>query len=390
VRNQTARNQTVRNHAVRPNQQRHPARRGFTLLELLVAIVVISILAAFLLPAIQGVIGTGRVAAVRNEISQLEAAIANFKAKYGVEPPSFIRLYESGTGDPSWETDTSNDALRLTSRAIIQRIWPNFDFKLNRDINGDHDRTGVFDLCGPECLVFFLGGVYTYAPGADLKPGDALSDDDGNGVIDDDNEYFYAGSDDTVVYTPSGFGKNPANPFVVAVGQVAEGPFFEFHPSRLKQSKIVNGFFVYFDSIPGQLNPYIYFNSREGRGYSTTMSAAGTWRNIDGVESTFISKGYMQRAYYQSISNQVDPTSAVAHKPKSYQIISPGADYRYGVGGVFNPDQPNGGLSSNPKEDANNNGILDMNEDSNLNGELDAPVQDYDNITNLASGRLVP
>lgn len=370
----------VRNRTSQQQNERPPVRRGFTLLELLVAIVIISVLAAFLLPAIQGIVGTGKEAAVRAEISQLESAIATFKQKYGIEPPSSIRLYEAATGDPSWATDSANDASRVASRAIIQRIWPNFDFTLNRDINGDQVRNSVFQLYGPECLVFFLGGVNTYSPGVDLKPGVAGTDDDGNGVVDDDNEYFYSGSDDTVALTPSGFSKNPSNPFVVGAGQVSEGPFFEFVPSRLANSSATN-FKVYRDPLGGQTTPYYYLSSYEGSGYKRfgldgRPGVAGFDDDSDskidfddaptntipdvaeinwaGSDDEFPSATFVM--YQQS-------SGGVAHKPKSFQIISPGIDGLYGVGGVFDISQSNSGLSSK---------------------------DDYDNITNFASGKLKP
>ncbi|MCA9092996.1 MAG: hypothetical protein KDA68_05890, partial [Planctomycetaceae bacterium] len=250
-----------------------------------------------------------------------------------------------------------------------------------RDINADYDRTGTFVLTGPECLVFFLGGCFMYGPGPDGAPGVVGADDDGNTINDDAIEYFYSGSDDTVLLTPSGFSKNPTNPFLVVAGESTDGPFFEFSPSRLNKSKFAVDFFVYVDSIPSQSNPYVYLSSYEGKRYPTTNSVSGVWLNTDSV-------GYMQRAYYQSIPDQSEAKSATPHKPKSFQIISPGQDSRYGVGGVYTPGKEFSGLNTNPKEDINNNGLLDPGEDLNSNGELDEPSSDYDNITNLAPGRL--
>jgi len=263
-RNQPVRNQTARNQTVRPNQQRHPARRGFTLLELLVAITVIAVLAAFLLPAIQGIVGTTKDAAVRNEISQMESAIATFKQKFGIEPPSGITLCEDNSG---W-TNPAN----ATSKALIQRMWPNFDFTMNAyDFNDNSATTDTFTLTGSECLVFFLGGVQK------------------NGAL-------------------YGFSKNPSDPFETTSTN-REGPFFEFAPSRLKPTPVTANApaKVYVDGLGGQTNPYVYLSSYDGQGYRVADIPAST--NLSGPYLT--------------------ASGGIPHKQKSFQIISPGADTFY-------------------------------------------------------------
>ncbi|MEI6536716.1 MAG: type II secretion system protein, partial [Verrucomicrobiaceae bacterium] len=150
-------------------------RTAFTMIELLVVIVIISILMAFLLPAISGVRKSARIAQVRTEISSLESAIVSFKQKYGVDPPSRVVLHETATG---WTSDPD-------SRGKIRQIWPQFDFTVARNfnLNGTAGDTGgplsatpeAVAISQGECLVFFLGGILQ-------RPEDTVSAP--NGILD--------------------------------------------------------------------------------------------------------------------------------------------------------------------------------------------------------------
>ena len=74
-------------------------RHGFTLIELLVVISIIGVLAAITIPALGAVKKSQYKNTARVELKQIEAAIENFKAKYGAYPPS--NRNNSGVGyDP--------------------------------------------------------------------------------------------------------------------------------------------------------------------------------------------------------------------------------------------------------------------------------------------------
>lgn len=303
---------------------RHSTRRqAFTLIELMIVIAVIAALIALLLPAVTGAFRRARIAEVTTEIRGLEAAIAQFKSVFGVEPPSRIRLYESAAGSPSWSSHTgtftepvtgamvSHDAERARSVALINRIWPNFNFNIARPYLDGNTGTsnGYVSLTGAECLVFFLGGVGTGGAGA---------------------------------FAMTGFSKNPADPFIPAAGNESrEGPFFEFKTSRLRVSLNATNTaaLIYVDPTSGQMAPYVYATGYDGRGYQLADLYVGSTDDLNDV--------------YRAGTGGV---TALAQKAKSFQIIAPGIDGFYGAGGYFNATAANHGLANR---------------------------RDYDNITNF-------
>ncbi|MEI6256861.1 MAG: prepilin-type N-terminal cleavage/methylation domain-containing protein, partial [Planctomycetota bacterium] len=64
-------------------------RRGFTLVELLVVIVILSMLAALVTVAAGRAMTTARNAAIKAEIDMLHMAIMNYKNEYGSFPPAY-------------------------------------------------------------------------------------------------------------------------------------------------------------------------------------------------------------------------------------------------------------------------------------------------------------
>ncbi len=260
-------------------------RSGFTLIELMVVIVIIAILMSLILPAIGGAIKNTRIAGVANEISQLDSAIARFKADHGIEPPSSIVLCEKST-------DWTSTKATINSAALIRQIWPNYDFG-DHDINGNGTKTEIITLSVGECLVFFLGGV------------------NGNDTPGTTAQNNIAGQ----IGPCTGFSKNPASPFDRG-GSSREAPLFEFVPSRFTDVN-KNGFPEYKDNLPSQTNPYLYYSGYDGQGYATTTEFGGGGLTIP----------YLQGAQLTS----------QPWKPNGHQIISPGYDRVYGYGGPYLP-----------------------------------------------------
>lgn len=309
-----------------------PRRGAFTLIEIMIVIVIIAILIALLLPAVRMVFGTARTAQVQMEIKSIEQAIAAFKVQFGIEPPSSITLCERGTD------------MNAADQAVIRRLWPRFNFAAYQiELNGNNmqDANVSATLRGAECLVFFLGGRRAVDPvsGA-LLPG------------------------------VTGFSKNPALPFAPQSGgsETRDGPFFEFKSDRLVESNNATAFLVYIDPLPGHSaphTPYFYVSSNDGRGYNPAdlTNGAGGTRLADVYCLASEDKNADRLLQMPEDANGNGRLDIVYINPKTFQIVSPGVDRTYGLGGVYLKDKPNGGLMNR---------------------------SDYDNITNFQSGVLKP
>jgi prepilin-type N-terminal cleavage/methylation domain-containing protein len=303
------------------------ARRGFSLIELMVVIVIIAILMALILPAISGARQRARIAQVSAEVTQLDNAIAKFKSVYNLEPPSSLYI------PPKGGTWTAAD------RSKVRGIWPQFDFATNGGLTIPTNATGGsitggVHLNGAECLVFFLGGI-----------------------PDRRNTTAVVG----------GFSKDPRYPWQYiewnkqtlqweSLGTNREGPFFEFDNSRFTDLDN-DGLLEFADPLPDQQTPYMYLSS-QGRNYKRTNAAGSTLAEQDDydVHGGNSNAKDMQAVYLKTAA------PVQAHRPDSYQIISPGPDATYGLGGVYK----------------------DGSELTN------ARTVEADNITNFSGGQLKP
>lgn len=334
-------------------------RGGFTLVELMVVVVIIVILIGLVLPAITGVRTRAREAQVTNDISQLEKAITAFKVDYGIDPPSQITLFAA---QADWDNPMLANSIR--SKGLIKQIWPRFNFAncggastgttfavpgVPTQLNLGSGMPTQINLNGAECLVFFLGGMVDTTSGAFV-----------------------------------GFAKDDTQPFAPRSGAAGitnrVGPFFEFagalkipvsttagdsNWSGRMTDKDNDWLPEYKDPLPQQTMPYVYFSAASGS-YRTAPTTAGMaismsnpWVNTDNRDAAMSSYTLMNYAYYVSFNPTVSPVMSAPHRPKGYQIISPGSDATYGTGGLFNPDST-----------------------SSLS------TFDRDNITNFHSGRL--
>jgi prepilin-type N-terminal cleavage/methylation domain-containing protein len=297
------------------------ARFAFTLLELLIAISIIAVLASLILTVASSASIRAHNAQVAADIQSLSAGIAAFKQRFGVEPPSSITLQEN-PGTTAWDA---------RSMGLIRQIWPQFDFTYANesgnviDINGNGTTNDSITLSGVECLVFFLGGMPTL------------------------NNPTAAGG------PPMGFSQNPVDPFNRSGSNRLS--FAEFDKSRLILYTPPGGtqhtMNAYLDTLSGQQQPYLYLSSYGGQGYNVAneLSAppGGTFVDI----------------YRQGPNGFTTATPSPPWNPNTFQIISPGGDQQYGLGGEY--------------ETATANTLL-----------VGTRAVERDNITNFSSGTLAP
>jgi prepilin-type N-terminal cleavage/methylation domain-containing protein len=275
-------------------------RSGFTLIELLVVIAIIAILAGLTLAGVMVFLNKGPQVQNRNDILQLSGALQAFKTKYGVYPPSQIKLcsnYASYGAAP----------LDQQSLAFLNAMWPNMgEFKginwASRTMalkpvfgNPANPKTDILD--GDQCLVFFLGGPPSIAGQASA------------GML--------------------GFSTNPLNPVDPSTDRIK---FFDFDVNRLFNRQVgasASKFPSYYDVYRKQ--PFIYFSSnKRPNGYDPTPNSLGV-------------KPYQM----------TNAPPLKFYMPESFQLISAGANGVFGEGGFWT-EASAGAISAAGKDDVTN------------------------------------
>jgi prepilin-type N-terminal cleavage/methylation domain-containing protein len=397
------------------------SRPGFTLIELLVVIVILALLVGLLVPAVMRAVGTAKEAAVAAEIQGMSQALAAFKSGKGSYPPSSILVSENGDYSSETITDPKLQALGQRTLTIFRKLWPRMQFNTSTakgpapglsnappgsfyDVNGNGSMDGIYVLQGPECLVLFLGGVPEKTSGG-------------------------AG------WATTGFSKNPSNPFLsTALNPSATNrtdPFFEFGNGRLvsnTENPTTKGypFPGYVDSLGAPSEPtvipfYCYFSAYEGVGYDPSDCDLNEPDSADptiAIRGAFTSNNapaavhpnttnpallwspapnpYVNDVPVSTVANTGEPNPSTLktrawHNPNSFQIISPGRDRLYGIGGQYIPQ----GSTRLPFVQASAGYLSDSLQTIQANVAItsvpvasDIRSREGDNITNFSAGRL--
>lgn len=209
-----------------------PSRAAFTIIELMMVVMIIALLVALLLPAVNAVIVKAKDAQVVAEMKGLSNGADEFNTVYGTHPPSYIVLSETG----AWPQE---------SRNVLQKIFGREFSFAPRELDGRPGRTARIVLTGSECLVFFLGGMPRRTGGQ---------------------------------WVLHGFSPNKTDPFAVVPGARNRVQFFKnFDVDRLDDDD-GDGFPDYHDILnaPGIGKPYLFLSTGANGVYNATRDAAGS------------------------------------------------------------------------------------------------------------------
>ena len=398
------------------------------MIELLMVIIIIGILVALLLPAIQSAIRTSRNAAVTSEIGQLAQAMESFRSKYGDYPPSRVLLVESGnystyigsnsaasTVDPTSPSTGDITVGQLAQRTLIamRKFFPRTVFsttgnpplyssgKYFYDFNGNglDDSATPYVLHGHECLVFFLGGI----PSPSTVPVST-----------------------STTFGMSGFGKDPTNPFYNNITGATmsssnrQPPFFEFNTGRLfidpnnvmlgTTPPTLVGIPAYYDSLGNppptsggatDINFYAYFSGYGNGSYDANDVNFSFESDPSGVSPISLTFQYGITTYTSPSPNpytttlsttltaaatpvSTGTTTVTFQKAQTYQIFSSGADGLYGVGGQYVPRSLSASSATNTLP------FDSLNTYAAGSAETSPAVRaaEKDNLTNFTSGTL--
>mgnify|MGYP001047756170 FL=1 len=270
-----------------PSSPTRRARRGFTLVELLMVVVVIGLLMALLLPAIGRARLTAQRGAITAEISQLNAAMAQFASNYNEFPPNHL--------GSEWGGDT-NYGQKYVVR-FFRKAFPRYNVTGWEQIRNEiYAATEDFPIpleletmTAAEALVFWLGG--------------------------------FANAQKEM----QGFSKNPLNPIQGVGTPNFQGttPLFDFDANRLADRN-GNGWPEYYPANTNLRAPYVYFGALYDGKYAGAFSQPST-----------VSPGAsgVARPYKTDAGGFVNP--------KTCQIIWSGFDFDYGADNI-NKQFPSG------------------------------------------------
>jgi prepilin-type N-terminal cleavage/methylation domain-containing protein len=289
-------------------------RGGFTLVELLVVITIIAILFGLIAAASVRLLGKGDEVKLRNEISQLAAAVQAFKTQFavGYAPDQIILPPFAQSGDSA-----QVQQLVAETQQFLKSVWPRLNPVLLSNTTssftlGTPQTTyprGVFDywgvagnsrviLQGDQCLVFWLGGPR----------------DSGGNIL--------------------GFCSDPTDPMNPSPQAKRISPFYEFSSDRLVVLPTDSVRLAQFPSLKDVYGaaPYLYFS---------TGKADNNYRYPVALSASF------QVTPYQI-------SSAKFASPNGFQIISAGKDQTFGPGGLAWAGAQNGGVRQEGADDVAN------------------------------------
>ncbi len=309
-------------------------RSGFTLVEMMIVIMIIGILMAIAVPAVNRAMTTGKETAIRLEINALSTAVERYMQKHGDYPPD----------GSSWEV------LERHMRRAFPRMSPQ-DLSLLTQLTRQRG-TSTFSYVAmdrAEALVFFLGG-FSEDPmhpltgeGGPLK---LIRNPTGpDPALNLDNYEYNATRDNT-------FFDFELSRLTISRGARDDNPLLSTDESLLGVSDALHGgadpLPVYLARV-GDPTPIVYFDSRtygELAPGAYNGYLAGTYPSQYGGVRPYKTQAVVEPPSGSSYGSVKNALAAIPfHNRDTFQIISPGLD---GVFGAVLSDTPGSTIGNYP------------------------------------------
>jgi prepilin-type N-terminal cleavage/methylation domain-containing protein len=343
------------------------ARRGFTLVEMLVVIAIIGILAGLITAAAYTALKKARETAITVEFTQMDMALKAYKDKYGEYPP-----------DGTDRTDANNNGVPDSFERHFSRVFPNANLasqpyalselgilSANCKFPCDPSNAGTLrqffaNYTPATALVFWLGGMqeddYSANPGK--NPSSRLM----------------------------GFSSDPVHPLSGLPTASRQPMWYEFDLTRVRDpsgATVSNTIFRHYLGNANVPQPYAYFRAEINQ---------RSWeycQNIPRKDVKFFGNdpNHLVHPYFDA--TQATSTMPGAWiNPSSYQLLFCGFDNTFGFGNWY----PIGKWTTTPSvlAPANWRFIFFPYDDPNDTTNPRRPSGYYndDDITNFAAGRI--